>query len=375
MDSQPASSGSGRRRSEPPDGTGLAPALYARNHVLALLSREIGTVLLVVLLIACMVASSGFMTRGNMQNLADQLPAYGILAVAQMLAILTGGIDLSMGSMLALGAFFCASQSNHGLLAAMIVPVIACGALGACSGTVIAFTTVPPFIVTLAMLYIVRGLTQQFANIFSGNENATAIAVEPGNRILQLEKTQLFGLPLTVYVLLAVVLAVAYVLRYTRFGRHVYAIGGNEAAALLLGVRVRRVKVMLYALTGALAGVAGVVFASRLSSAPPTAGQGYEFIAITAVVVGGTLLSGGSGTMRGTVVGLLVVGILPNILDLKGVGQDWQQVWRGCVLVGVVLLQLVAVPLTRIGGLPIRPSGGAPAQEGQNAAPTSGQAD
>lgn len=330
--------------------SGPRPAARAFSR----LSQEIGTVLLVLLVIACTLASPDFMTRGNMANLADQLPAYGILAVAQMLAILTGGIDLSLGSMLALGAFFCASQSYHGFLAAIVVPVVVCGLMGMCSGLAIAFTRVPPFIVTLAMLNIVRGVTQQAANIYSGNQTASAVAVDPTSLILQIEKTSVLGLPLTVYIMALVIVVIGYMLRYSRFGRHVYAIGGNEAAALLLGVRVRRVKVLLYALNGALAGLAGIVFASRLASAPPTAGTNYEFIAITAVVVGGTLLSGGVGTMRGTVVGLLVVGILPNIFDLLKVGQDYQQVWRGCVLLGVVLLQLVIVPITHIGGLPLR---------------------
>ncbi len=342
----------------------LSSGSTASARAIALIRQEIAIVLLIILVIACMVASPDFMTRGNMQNLADQLPPYGILAVAQMLAILTGGIDLSLGSMLALGAFFCAAQSSHGVAAAVVVPIVVCALTGMCTGLVIAFTTVPPFIVTLAMLYVIRGVTQQFANIFSGNQTASEIPLAQGSLILQIEKTSILGLPLTVYVLIAVIAVVGYMLRYNRFGRHIYAVGGNEAAAVLLGVRVKRVKVMLYTLTVALAGLAGVIFASRLASAPPTAGQGYEFIAITAVVVGGTLLTGGVGTMRGTAIGLLVVGILPNILDLKGVGQDWQQVWRGCVLVGVVLLQLVAVPLTRIGGLPIR----------RQSPPTAGQA-
>jgi ribose/xylose/arabinose/galactoside ABC-type transport system permease subunit len=326
----------------------------SRNQMLSFLTREIGTILLILLVIACLLASPDFMTRGNMENLADQLPPYGILAVAQMLAILTGGINLSMGSMLALGAFFCATQSPHGTVAAIVVPIVICGLMGMCSGLIIAFTTVPPFIVTLAMLYVVRGMTQQFANIYSGNQTASAIAVDPGSWIIKMHQHTIFGLPLTVYVMVGVILAIGYMLHYSRLGRHIYSIGGNEAAALLLGVRVRRTKVMLYTLTASLAGLAGVVFASRLASAPPTAGQGYEFIAITAVVVGGTLLTGGVGTMRGTAVGLLVVGILPNIFDLLKVGQDYQQVWRGCVLLGVVLLQLAVLPITRIGGLPIR---------------------
>jgi ribose transport system permease protein len=144
------------------------------------------------------------------------------------------------------------------------------------------------------------------------------------------------------------------VLRYTRFGRHVFAIGGNETAALLLGVRVRRVKLALYTISGALAGLAGILYASRQLSAPPTAAQGYELDAITAVVVGGTLLTGGVGTVRGTIVGVLIIRILPNIFNLLGFDPAWQQVARGAVLLAVVLLQLVVMPTGRIGGVRLR---------------------
>ena len=143
-------------------------------------------------------------------------------------------------------------------------------------------------------------------------------------------------------------------LRYTRFGRHVFAVGGNETAAALLGVRVRQVKLAIYTISGMLAGLAGVLYASRQLSAPPTAAQGYELDAITAVVVGGTLLTGGVGTVRGTIVGLLIISILPNIFNLLGLDPAWQQVARGAVLLGVVMLQLVVLPGSRIGGIKAR---------------------
>ncbi len=150
----------------------------------------------------------------------------------------------------------------------------------------------------------------------------------------------IFGLPIAALIAVAVFAGVAYVLRYEPFGRHVYAVGGNEPAALLLGVNVKRVKLAVYAISGMLAGLAGVLYASREGSAPPTAAGGYELDAITAVVVGGALLTGGVGTVRGTVIGLLIVRILPNIFNLLGLDPAWQQVARGGVLIAVVLIQL-----------------------------------
>ncbi|HKO23698.1 MAG TPA: ABC transporter permease, partial [Chloroflexota bacterium] len=163
-----------------------------------------------------------------------------------------------------------------------------------------------------------------------------------------------FGAPSGALIALVVFVLLAYVLRYTRFGRHVFAIGGNESAALLLGVLVRHVKLALYTISGALAGLAGILYASRELSAPPTAAQGYELDAITAVVVGGTLLTGGVGTVRGTIVGVLIIRILPNIFNLLGFDPAWQQVARGAVLLAVVLLQLVVMPTGRIGGVRLR---------------------
>ena len=153
---------------------------------------------------------------------------------------------------------------------------------------------------------------------------------------------------------IAVFLALAYTLRFTRFGRHVYALGGNEQAAELLGVRAARVKIAIYTISGLLAGLSGVLLASRLSSAPPTEGLGWELDSITAVVIGGTLLTGGVGTVRGTVAGVIFINVLPNIFNLTGVDPSWQLVVRGAVLLAVVILQVKLLPGTRIGGLSFR---------------------
>src|SRR5437763_6269355 len=337
-----------------PPPTAPPPAARA----LSVLQREISTALLVVLVIVCALLSPDFLTRTNLANLADQMPVFGILAAGQMLVILSGGIDLSVGSVLALGAFFAAATSFYGVLPAIVVPVVATALIGLVNGLGVVFTRVPPFIVTLAMLSVARGIALQAAAIYHGasvtGSGAAPVSANRSGGFPLISEGSVFGLPLGAIIALAVFVALAYVLRYTRFGRHVFAVGGNETAATLLGVRVRRVKLAIYSISGAMAGLAGVLYASRELSAPPTAAQGYELDAITAVVVGGTLLTGGVGTVRGTLVGVLIIRILPNIFNLLGFDPAWQQVARGAVLLAVVLLQLVVMPTGRIGGVRLR---------------------
>ncbi len=333
-----------------------APPLAAR--ALSTVQREMSTALLVLLVIVCAILSPDFRTWTNVQNLADQVPVFGVLAAGQMLAILSGGIDLSVGSVVAMGAFFAAAMSFHGVVPAVVVALLVTGLIGLVNGLGVAYTRVPPFIVTLAMLSIVRGSALQAAAIYNGasvsGAGAAPVSASGSGGFRQISQGSILGIPSSTYVLVAVFVALAYVLRYTRFGRHVFAIGGNETAALLLGVRVRRVKLAIYTISGMLAGLAGVLYASRELSAPPTAAQGYELDSITAVVVGGTLLSGGVGTVRGTIVGLLIIRILPNIFNLLAIDPAWQQVARGSILLAVVLLQLVVLPGSRIGGLQVR---------------------
>jgi ribose transport system permease protein len=284
-----------------------------------------------------------------------------MLAAGQMLVIVSGGIDLSVGSMVVVGAFFAATQSFDGTARSIVVALLVTGALGMVNGLTIAFTRVPPFIVTLGMLTVARGVALEATSIYHGQSvaagGALPVASIQHGSFIYLSQGTLLGVPFPAYLGLAVFLLLAFTLRYTRFGRHVYALGGNESAAELLGVRVARVKVMIYTISGLLAGFSGVLLASRLSSAPPTEGLGWELDSITAVVIGGTLLTGGVGTVRGTLAGLLFINILPNIFNLTGVDPSWQLVVRGAVLLAVVILQIKLLPSTRVGGLSLTTAG------------------
>ncbi len=340
------------------------------GRILSVVQREVATVLLVVLVVVCALLSPNFLSGSNLLNLAGEIPIFAILATGQMLVILTGGIDLSIGSVLAVGAFCAAAASFYGVVPAIIVPLVVTGLIGLVNGLGVAYTRVPPFIVTLAMLSVARGVSLQAAAVYHGGSSsgagASAVSANPSGLFQYIGQGTVLGVPFSLIVAVAAFIILAYVLRYTRFGRHVFAVGGNEAAAALLGVQVRRVKLLVYTISGALAGLAGILLASRLLSAPPTAAQGYELNAITAVVVGGTLLTGGVGTVRGTVVGVLITQILPDILNLLGLDTAWQQVALGLVLLVVVLLQLLLVPGSAIGGLRLR--GGWPGRQRARAA-------
>ncbi len=344
-----------------PDPVPSPTAPPRAGQILSIVQREIATVLLVILVVVCALISPNFLSLSNLQGLAGEIPIFAILAAGQMLVILSGGIDLSVGSVLAVGAFCAAALSFYGVVPAVVGPLIVTGLIGLVNGLGAAYTRVPPFIITLAMLSVARGVSLQAAAVYHGaaasGAGAEAVSANGTGLFQSIGQGSLLGVPFSAMIALVAFVLLAYVLRYTRFGRHVFAVGGNEAAAGLLGVQVRRVKLLIYTISGVLAGLAGVLLASRLLSAPPTAAQGYELNAITAVVVGGTLLTGGVGTVRGTVVGVLITQILPNILDLKGIDTAWQQVALGGVLLAVVLLQLLVVPGSAIGGLRLRAKG------------------
>ena len=287
-----------------------------------------------------------FLTSANLPVVAQLASINTVLATGMTFVILTGGIDLSVGSILAVSAMaslLVAGSINYSIVTVPIGLLVGLG-FGLINGTLISALKLPPFIVTLAMLSIVRGCALEAAAIYHGasftGTGASPVSASREHGFPFVAEGNILGLPAGFCIAVVIFAIVAYVLRYTRFGRHLYAVGGNETAALLLGVDVRRVKVAVYALSGMLAGLAGLLYASRELSAPPTAAVGYELDAITAVVVGGTLLTGGVGTVRGTIVGLLVVRILPNIFNLLGLDPAWQQVARGGILLAVVMLQL-----------------------------------
>lgn len=278
--------------------------------------------------------SPPFRTLGNIENILQQISVNGILAIGMTVVIITAGIDLSVGSVLALAAVVATSfaeldnqgQPAHRLLLPLALGILTGLACGTVNGILIAKRRLAPFIVTLGMMTVARGLALVYSH---GRPEINLSAAY--DRIGE-------GLTGPGVVLLAVVLAGIFILHFTRFGRYVYAVGGNELAAKVSGVNTDRILIGVYAFAGALAGVAGIVESSRVMSGEPSAGQGYELNAIAAVVIGGTSLSGGVGSMAGTIVGVLIIGVMNNGLDLLLVSSYWQQVIKGGIIVLAVML-------------------------------------
>ncbi len=273
----------------------------------------------------------GFLSVDNAVNIALSIAVTGILAVGMTAVILTGGIDLSVGSVVAL-AGVCAAivAARTGSVALAFGAALAVGAIsGAVSGGLVTALGVPAFVATLAMLTVARGL----AFIVSGGRSVGDLPDAFG----ALGRATPLGVPAPVLLMAAVMLAGAYVLRRTVFGRHVYAVGGNPEAAWLAGVATRRVTWAVYALSGALAGLAGLTLASRLGAGVPNAGVQYELDVIAAVVVGGTSLSGGRGTVAGSLWGAVFIGVLTNGLNLANVDPYVQKIALGVVIVIAVI--------------------------------------
>jgi ribose transport system permease protein len=279
-----------------------------------------------------------FLTENNLTNVLRQNSMLGLVALGMTFVILTGGIDLSVGSLLAVAGVIAAKLAGQGIFVALAAAVAVTALLGLVNGVVIAKARIQPFIVTLAMMIAARGL----ALIATGEESVSVGRLSQGFTGLGRGKLDLglFAVPVPVLVLIAAYIVGWLVLSHTRFGRHVYSIGDNEEAARLMGLNVGRVTMSVYALSGALAGLAGVILASRLGAGQPVAGQGSELEAIAAVVVGGTLLTGGQGSVVFTLVGVLLLGVIFNIFNLEGsISPWWQQVLRGLILLAVVIVQ------------------------------------
>ncbi|ACO48226.1 ABC transporter permease [Deinococcus deserti] len=280
----------------------------------------------------------GFLTPYNISTVLAYNSMFGLIALGMTFVIMTGGIDLSVGSVAALASVVAALLSPYGLWPALFGAVAAATLLGLINGLIIAYLKILPFITTLAMLLAARGL----ALMFSNNESVSA---DFDHGFTTFGQGSIGGVPFTAIVLFGAFAVGMLALRYTRFGRHVLAIGGNEEASRLMGLPVERTLVLVYVLSGALAGLAGVILASQFGAGQPTEGLGWELTAIAAVVVGGTLLTGGSGSVGSTLVGVLLLGMIFNILNFENgrgtisLSAYWQSVIRGAFLLVVVLLQ------------------------------------
>lgn len=288
---------------------------------------------LLVLVLTVSIMNPNFLSPSNLLNLLRQVSANGFIAFGMTFVILTGGIDLSVGSTLALSSAFTASlianQVNPAI--AVFVGLLSGFLLGAMNGLLIAKGKMAPFIATLATMTIYRGSTLVFTN---GNP-ITGL----GNSFFFsfIGRGYLFGIPFPVVLMFLIFILLYILLHKTAFGRKTYAIGGNEKAAFIAGVKIDRIKVLIYALSGLMASISGMIITSRLNSAQPNAGQAYEMDAIAAVVLGGTSLSGGRGRIFGTLIGALIIGTLNNGLNLLGVSSFYQQIVKGIVIVIAVL--------------------------------------
>ncbi len=291
--------------------------------------------IVLVLLLICAVLSflsPVFLTAPNLINVIRQISINGILAIGMTLIIITGGIDLSVGSQVALtGAVVAGLLSSGTSIALAIIVGLAAGALiGFINGTIITKGGVPPFIVTLGMLTAARGITL----IYTG-----------GRPIYNLGSTFRFfgagyvgGIPVPVIILGIILIISHFVAKHTVFGREVYAVGGNPEAAVYSGVNKNKRLVQVYTFMGFLSAITGIVLTSRLGSADPTAGTGFELDAIAAVVIGGTSMFGGEGAVTGTMIGALIIGVINNGLNLLNVSSYYQQVIKGVIVVGAVLM-------------------------------------
>lgn len=283
-----------------------------------------------MIVIALALMSGDFLTVGNLTNVVKQTAVNAILAAGATLVIITGGIDLSVGSLLALAGAVAARVLLDAGPAAGIAAGLAVGvAAGLFNGAIVAYGRVVPFIVTLGTMTILRSLTL----VYTGGQPISNFP----DAFLNIGDGVVLGVPVPVIIAVAVLVFCHVVLTKTRFGRYVYAIGGNEEGARLSGVNVRNVKMLVYALAGLFAAIGAVVFIARLDSAQPQAGVGFELDAIAAVVIGGTSLAGGQGGIAGTLLGALIMGVLRNGLNLMEVSAFWQQAFIGTVIIAAAL--------------------------------------
>ncbi len=278
--------------------------------------------------------SPNFLTIHNIFNVLRQVSINALIAFGMTFVILTGGIDLSVGSTLALTGAVTAGFLAGGMdpILAMSLGLLLGAVLGAINGIIIAKGKVAPFIATLATMTIYRGLTLVYT------EGKPISGLGDSLSFQLLGKGYFFGIPVPIVTMILSFAVLYFILKKTTFGRRVYAVGGNEEASKLSGINVDRIKIYVYSLTGALAALAALILTSRLNSAQPTAGNMFELDAIAAVVLGGTSLTGGHGWIVGTVIGALIIGVLNNGLNLIGVSSFFQQVVKGAVILIAVLL-------------------------------------
>ncbi len=316
---------------------GLPTTKRFDRETLALGAQKYGaSVVLALLVVIGTIAFPTFASVSNVSNIATQSSFLVIVAAGMTFVILTGGIDLSVGSVFALGGVLAAYGSTFGPVVALLLPLAACGVIGMIQGFLVAYVGMAPFIVTLAGLLGVRGIV--FASTNAGSN--TPIVSDPSFKAIGQET--LLGVRWPVIIAIVVIIVGTVLLTRSRGGQSILAVGGSESAAALMGIAVARVKFSVYVVSGLFAGLAGALNAAYSSSGVPTVGAGLELSAIAAVVIGGTLLTGGRGNLISTVVGVLLLSVIQNLINQVGsLSSSVQSVVSGLFLAIVVIVQTV----------------------------------
>lgn len=310
-------------------GVGNAVKIYFKEN----LGIIVAFLVLCVFLSVFPKTSGSFFTRQNIFNVLRQISTNLFLACGMTMVIILGGIDLSVGSIIALSGCIsagCVARYNLPLPIALLMGLLVGLLVGMFNGAVISKTTIPAFIVTLATMNIAKGL----AYVYTGGSPVRVVTKEW--QFLGAGYVGIFPTPVVILVIVLIITAI--IMNKTKMGRHMYAVGGNQRAAEFSGIKVEKVKFFVHAFSGLMAGLAGIVLASRMYSGQPTAGDGAEMDAIAAVVVGGTSMAGGSGKIGGTIIGGLIIGVLNNGLNLLNVNSFWQYVVKGVVILLAVFL-------------------------------------
>jgi ribose transport system permease protein len=313
------------------------------DRIVGRIQRQAAPAVLLVVIVVAFAAFPNFRSFANAGTILVTAGPPMLIALGMTFVIITGGIDLSVGSLYVLGGVVSAWASQFGFAAAVFAPLVVCGAIGLLNGALIAYARMAPFIVTLASLLGARGLMRAIST-----EGSTTYLVQ--DRVFRTFGSGGFlGLGYPVWLAVVAVLIGMVVLARTRFGHAVYAVGGNADAASLMGVAVRPTQIGVYVLSGFLAGMAGAVNAAKLGSGVTVLGAGMELDAIAAVVIGGTLLTGGAGTIGGTIAGVLLLGVIQNMINQVGnLNSSYQQVISGAFLAVVVVAQVHLSRLRRV---------------------------
>ncbi len=313
------------------------PGPARSNTAIDWLKGQYALFILIILLVIASASSDAFLTQTNLTNLLLQMSIIGVVVMAELIVVLTGGIDISVGSALGLAAVLCAGVfSGSSVMLALIVAVVVGGFIGMVNGWLVSFRGLEPFIVTLGMLALARGLVYAYGE---------GIPVQPQaeGTFAQIGQTTVLGIPLLALIWIAVVLVIGFLLSRTVWGRRVYAIGSNKEAARSSGIPVQATLWSVYVLAGLLVGLGGWMFICRFASGTASAGSLMELEAIAAVVIGGARLSGGHGTVFGAVVGTIIFQVIANLLSLLNVSTFLQDAFRGALILVAVTLATVQI--------------------------------